>query len=68
MIKLNTTTKDVPTIIGIVVGAVIIVGASLLFEAWLLGVILSWFNVHLVFWQNLVIVLLANAIFKSSSN
>lgn len=68
MIKLNTTTKDVPTIIGIVVGAVIIVGASLLFEAWLLGVILSWFNVHLAFWQNLVIVLLANAIFKSSSN
>lgn len=64
----KTNSKDPFVILGIVIGAVIIVGASLLFEAWVLGLILSWFNVHLVFWQNLVIVLLANAIFKSSSN
>jgi predicted membrane protein len=65
---LKTTSKDPFVILGVVIGAIAIVGASLLFEALVLGLILSWFNVYLAFWQNLVIVLLANAIFKSSSN
>lgn len=52
------------TAFGIVFGALIIVAASLLLEAWVLGWILSWFGVSLAFWQNLVIILLANAIFK----
>lgn len=46
--------------------AVVIVTASILFEAWLLGLILSWFSVSLTFWQNLAIVVLANMIFKNS--
>ena len=46
--------------------AVVIVTASLFFEAWLLGLILSWFNVSLTFWQNLAIIALANLIFKNS--
>jgi hypothetical protein len=65
---LKTTSKDPFVILGVVIGAIAIVGVSLLFEALVLGLILSWFNVYLAFWQNLVIVLLANAIFKSSSN
>ena len=54
------------TTLGIIAGAVVIVTASILVEAWLLGLILSWFGVSLTFWQNLVIIVLANMIFKNS--
>jgi hypothetical protein len=54
------------TALGVVFFAIVIVVASVLFEAWLLGLILSWFNVSLTFWQNLAIVVLANMIFKNS--
>lgn len=54
------------TALGVVAGAIVIVTASILFEAWLLGLILSWFSVSLTFWQNLAIVILANMIFKNS--
>ena len=54
------------TAIGITFGVIVLVVAGLLFEAWLLGVILSWFGVSLTFWQNLAIVFLANLIFKSN--
>ena len=52
--------------LGVVIGAVIFVTASILFEAWLLGLILSWFGVALTFWQNLAIIVLANMIFKNT--
>ena len=52
------------TAIGVLVGAIVLVTASILFEAWLLGLILSWFGVALTFWQNLAIIVLANMIFK----
>ena len=52
--------------LGVVFAAVVIVAASILFEAWLLGLILSWFSVSLTFWQNLAIIVLANLIFKNS--
>jgi len=54
------------TALGVVFGAVVIVTASILFEVWLLGLILSWFSVSLTFWQNLAIIILANMIFKNS--
>lgn len=56
------------TAIGIAFVAIVIVVASVLFEAWLLGLILSWFNVSLTFWQNFAIVVLANMIFKNSGS
>jgi hypothetical protein len=56
------------TAVGVIVGAVVLVTASVLFEAWLLGLILSWFNVSLTFWQNLAIIVLANLIFKNSGS
>jgi len=56
------------TAIGVIAGAVVILTASILFEAWLLGLILSWFNVSLTFLQNLAIVFLANLIFKNTGS
>jgi hypothetical protein len=56
------------TAIGVLVGAIAIVTASILFEAALLGLILSWFNVSLTFWQNVTIVVLANMIFKNTGS
>ena len=54
------------TAIGVVIGAIVLVTASILVEAWLLGLILSWFNVALTFGQNLAIIVLANMIFKNT--
>jgi hypothetical protein len=54
------------TAIGVTLAAVVIATGSLLIEAWLLGIILSWFSVSLTFWQNFTIIVLANMIFKNS--
>ena len=54
------------TAFGVLFVAVVIVTASLFFEAWLLGLILSWFSVSLTFWQNFAIIVLANMIFKNT--
>jgi hypothetical protein len=54
------------TALGFAFGVIVLAVAGLFFEAWLLGLILSWFNVSLTIWQNFAIVLLANLIFKSN--
>jgi hypothetical protein len=54
------------TALGVVFGVIVLATAGLLFEAWLLGLILSWFGVSLTFWQNFAIIFLANAIFKTN--
>jgi hypothetical protein len=54
------------TALGVAFFAIVIVVASLFFEAWLLGLILSWFGVTLSFWQNFAIIALANMIFKNT--
>jgi hypothetical protein len=54
------------TALGAVFIVVLLAVVGLFFEAWLLGLILSWFGVTLTFWQNFAIILLANAIFKSN--
>ena len=54
------------TALGAVFGVIVLATAGLLFEAWLLGLILSWFGVSLSFWQNFAIIFLANMIFKSN--
>ena len=53
------------TALGIAFGAIVLAVAFLFFEAALLGLILSWFNVNLSIWQNLAIIALANLIFKN---
>jgi len=54
------------TALGLTFGVIVLAVASLFFEAWLLGLILSWFGVSLSFWQNFAIIFLANAIFKNT--
>lgn len=52
------------TALGVAFGALVIVAATILFEVWLLGLILSWFGVTLSFWQNFVMIVFANLILK----
>jgi len=52
--------------VAAIFAVIVIAAAGMLFEAWLLGVILSWFGVSLTFWQNLAMIVLANLIFKNS--
>jgi hypothetical protein len=54
------------TALGVAFFAIVLVVASVFFEAWLLGLILSWFGVTLSFWQNFAIIALANMIFKNT--
>ncbi len=53
------------TALGVTFGVIVLAVAGLSLEAWILGIILSWFNISLTFWQNLLIIFLANAIFNS---
>jgi hypothetical protein len=57
--------RDSATIAAVFV-VIVLATVGILFEAWLLGVILSWFGVSLTFWQNLAMIVLANLIFKNS--
>jgi hypothetical protein len=54
------------TALGVAFGVLVLAVAGLFLQAWVLGIILSWFNVTLTFWQNFLIILLANLIFKSN--
>lgn len=54
------------TALGFAFGVLVLAVAGLLFQAWILGIILSWFNVSLTFWQNFLIILLANMITYNS--
>jgi hypothetical protein len=54
------------TAFGVAFFVIVLATAALFFEAWLLGLILSWFGVTLSFWQNFAIIFLANAIFKNT--
>jgi len=56
------------TAIAAIAIAIVIFTAGVLVEAWILGIILSWFGVSLTFGQNFLIILLANAIFKNSGS
>ena len=56
----------ISTALGFTFGVIVLAVAGLFFEAWLLGLILSWFGVSLTFWQNFIIVFLANLIFKNT--
>ena len=49
------------TALGIGLGILVIAVASVFLQTWVLGIILSWFGVTLTFWQNFLIILLANS-------
>jgi hypothetical protein len=54
------------TALGVAFGVIVLVTAGLFLQAWILGIILSWFSVSLTIWQNLLIILLANMITYNS--
>ena len=54
------------TALGAAFAIIVVAVAALCLQAWVLGLILSWFGVSLSFWQNLLIILLADSIFKNS--
>jgi len=54
------------TALGVAFGVIVLATAGLFFQAWILGIILSWFSVSLTFWQNFLIILLANMITYNS--
>lgn len=64
---LKTTFKKDNATAAVVIVAIIIVIASLFFEAWLLQLILTWFNVKFSLWQTLTMVFLANMIAGGSN-
>jgi len=49
------------TALGIGFGIFVIAVAGVFLQTWVLGIILSWFGVTLTFWQNFLIILLANS-------
>jgi hypothetical protein len=53
------------TAFGIAFGVLVLAVAAVCLQTFVLGVILSWFGVSLTFWQNLLIILLANS-FRST--
>jgi hypothetical protein len=57
--------KDSTTVAAAFV-VLVLATAGLFFQAWILGIILSWFSVSLTFWQNFLIILLANMITYNS--
>ena len=56
------------TALGVAFGVLVLATAVLFLQAWVLGIILSWFGVSLSFWQNFLIIALANSIFKNTGN
>jgi hypothetical protein len=57
--KLNVTPIQMIALVALIICLAVGVIA---FQAWLLGVVLSWFGVALAFWQNVVIVLLIGSL------
>ena len=55
-------------VVGVVVGALTLAFLGLAFEAWLLGLILSWFTVQLTFWQCFAIIFLVNSIMNAAKS
>lgn len=49
------------TTLGVVVGALVLAVVGVFLQTWVLGIILSWFGLTLTFWQNFLIILLANS-------
>jgi len=74
MIKLKTNSdafknlenKDGAYIFGLIVGVIVVAFLALAFQAWILGLILSWFGIALEFWKNFLIVTFINMIVGSS--
>ena len=66
MTRRNYSGKSNAYFFGAIIGAILLAFLGLAFEAWLLGLILSWFAVQLTFWQCFAIIFLVNAIMNAA--
>ncbi len=64
----NEEKKTIATLVTTLILAVFVILIGYSFEAWLLGLILSWFSVTLTFWQCFAIIFLANSIFSAGTS
>lgn len=60
--------KSLAWLVGAVVGVVALAFLGLSVQAWLLGLILSWFGVKFTFWQCFAIIFLLNSIFSAAKS
>lgn len=58
--------KSIGWLVGAAVGIIVAAFLGLAFQAWLLGMILSWFAIQFTFWQCFAIVFLVNSIFSAA--
>lgn len=64
--KMTDEPKSLAFYVGAAFGILTLGFLILAFQAWLIGIILGWFNVNLSFWQCFLIVFLLGTIFGSS--
>lgn len=61
-----TDGMTVPQLVFLLFLVVLLAIGIVAFQAWLLGIVLSWFGVALSFWQNVLIVILIGMLFGGS--
>ena len=61
-----TDGMTVPQLVFLLFLVVLLAIGIVAFQAWLLGIVLSWFGVVLSFWQNVLIVILIGMLFGGS--
>lgn len=60
--------KSLAGLLGAAIGVIVIAFLFLCFEAWLLGLILSWFAVQLTFWQCFAIIFLVQTVLSAAKS
>ena len=60
--------KSLAWLVGAIVGVVTLAFLALSLQAWLLGLILTWFGVKFTFWQCFAIIFLLNSIFSAAKS
>ncbi len=60
--------KSLAWLLGAATGIIAVSFLFLCFEAWLLGLILSWFAVQLTFWQCFAIIFLIQALLGAAKS
>lgn len=68
MVKKSIKDLTTPQLVLFVILLILLVVGIIAFQAWLLGIVLSWFGVSLALWQNVVIVLLIGMLFGGSKS
>jgi hypothetical protein len=62
----NRKNLNISELIGFSLGIVVLAVLVVSFQAWLLGLVLSWFGITLGFWKSVVVVILIGMLFGGS--